>query len=152
MMMERAQRTRSASKGKQSYQEPPSLDAIGEHFAPRAHAALTTMCCAASMNSDEVYRSAMLVARSYPGLKCISWGGLQRSRDLFKWRLETNIAEVRQILRQNALLVSAIEWVESHFPVVVKLDDKKWHLPEGTAPDSGEASDPSTTSKHMDTD
>jgi hypothetical protein len=104
------------------------------------------------MSSDEVYQLAMSITRSDPSVKHIGWGGLQRTRDTLKWRMEANIAEVRQLLRQNVLLMSAIEWVEIHFPVVVKSDGKEWHPPEDTIPDCGKASDPSMTLEHMDVD
>jgi hypothetical protein len=85
-------------------------------------------------------------------MKHTSWGGLQRTRDTIKWRLEANVAEVRQLLRQDVLLMSMIEWLETRFPAVCKSDGNEWHPQENTTPDGGQASDLSTTLEHMDVD
>jgi hypothetical protein len=77
--------------------------------------------------------------RSSPSMKHIGWGGLQRTRDTLKWRLEVNVAEVRQLLHQDVLLVSAIEWLETRFPAVCKSDGNEWHPQEDTTPDGGQA-------------
>jgi hypothetical protein len=151
-VMGRAQQTHAVSKGKQPYREPPSQATIGEYFTPCAHAVLIAKWCVDAISSDEVSRSAMSITRSSPSVKHISWGGLQRTRDTLKWRIEANVAEVRQLLRQDVLLVSAIEWLESRFPVVCKSDGNERHPQEDTTPDGGQASHPLTMPEHMDVD
>jgi hypothetical protein len=148
----RAQQTHAVSKGKQPYWEPLSQATIGEYFAPRAHAALIAKWCVDAISSDEVYRSAMSITCSSPSVKHVGWGGLQCTRDTLKWRFEANVAEVRQLLRQDMHLVSAIESLESRFPVVCKSDSNEWHPLEDTTPDGGQALDPLTTLEHMDVD